>query len=134
QPCDFVIGIHARRGDRPPLPFREPLGEGLPGMSNEWFVNAISNVRHALGCDAPARVFSDGRPDEIVPILNLPAVTLAPGNPSIVDILTMARSRVLITTAKSTFSMWSSFLGQMPTLWYPGNVVRLNPDRPELDG
>ena len=34
----------------------------------------------------------------------------------------------------SFFSMWSSFLGQMPTLWYPGNVVRLNPDRPELDG
>ena len=35
--------------------------------------------------------------------------------------LALSTCKVLISSA-STFSMWASFLGQMPTIWFPGQM------------
>ena len=35
--------------------------------------------------------------------------------------LALSRCKVLVSSA-STFSMWASFLGQMPTIWFPGQM------------
>jgi hypothetical protein len=73
-------------------------------------------------------VFSDAPPQRIARILALEAVKLAPPNPSIVDMLLLARARVLIATGSSTFSGWATLLGAMPTLYYPGVLERLKAD------
>ena len=35
--------------------------------------------------------------------------------------IALSRCKVLVSSA-STFSMWASFLGQMPTIWFPGQM------------
>jgi hypothetical protein len=133
-----VIAAHIRRGDKPTMRFMEPypgndargLAQHHRTMADEWYVNCIRSVRAAIGRDARVQVFSDARPDQLAPILSLENVTLAPENPSIVDIVLLSRARVLITTGTSSFSAWASYLGGMPTIWYPGLCVQLNPQRP----
>jgi hypothetical protein len=129
QPGSIPIAAHIRRGDRPPLPFGQPFGDDwLPGMPTEWFVGAIKHLRALAGRSVPVTVFTDADPATIRPVLDLPDVSLAPPNPSIVDILLLSRARVLISTGSSTFSGWASFLGGMPTLYYPGLLERLRAD------
>ena len=35
--------------------------------------------------------------------------------------LALSNAKVLVSSA-STFSMWASFLGQIPTIWFPGQM------------
>jgi hypothetical protein len=37
---------------------------------------------------------------------------------SIADLLALSHAGVLVTSS-STFSMWASYLGRMPAIWYP---------------
>jgi hypothetical protein len=128
-----TIAVHVRRGDKKTLPFRAPFtGESWQTLHDQWFINALASVRRAMGEQAPATVFSDGSPEQLAQILAVPGVTLSPRAPSIVDILRMARAKVLITSAGSSFSGWGSFLGRMPTVYYPGSKLDLLPDRPRL--
>jgi len=54
----------------------------------------------------------------------MPRVLLADDAPDIVDIYLMSRSRVLMTSIRSTFSYWSAFLsdGHVIRAPYPGYV------------
>ena len=40
---------------------------------------------------------------------------------AISDMLGLSNAKILISSA-STFSMWASFLGQHPTIWFPGQM------------
>ncbi len=115
------IAVHIRRGDKPPLaPGAEPPADSMHwAIPTEWYVQSIRQVQSALGKVVPTVVFTDAAPEHIAPILNLPGVRLAETNPAIVDMLLMAEARVLITSASSTLSMWPSFLGRMPSVWFP---------------
>ena len=48
------------------------------------------------------------------------------------DMLGLSRSNLLIASG-STFSMWGSYLGQVPTIWHPGkrlqHVLLEHPER-----
>ena len=132
-PVDYVIAAHVRRGDKPPMTLAETIPDRWAhgkGMPDAWFVNCIVNVRRALGTAAPVKIFSDAKPAQLAPILALDNVTLADDSPSIVDIFRLSKAKVLITTSTSSFSAWASYLGGMPTLWYPGLTWDLNPDQP----
>jgi hypothetical protein len=115
------IAVHVRRGDKPALAFGAiPPADSMHwAVPTEWYARCIKQVRQVLGDDVPVVIFTDARPDEIADVLKIPGVRLASTNPAIVDILLMARANVLITSASSTFSMWSSFLGEMPSIWFP---------------
>jgi len=140
HPSVGPIVLHVRRGDRPPLPNRQPFSEDLtPGIPDEWFVGALRHLRELAGWEVPATVFSDAPAAAIRPVLELPYVALAPPNPSIVDMLLLARGSVLVGTGSSTFRAWAAMLGGMPTLYYPGLPERLDLDyaaviRTGLDG
>ncbi|MBL9030797.1 MAG: hypothetical protein JNM80_03710 [Phycisphaerae bacterium] len=128
-----VIAAHVRRGDKRTLPYGAAFaGDAGTTIADEWYIRAIESVRAALGEAMPVRVYSDAKEGQIDAILRLPGVTRSPDAPSIVDIVRMSRARVLLTTAGSSFSAWSFYLGAMPTVFYPGTRLDLIPGRPEL--
>ena len=65
---------------------------------------------------------SDGSPEELQDLLRLDNCELVPPRSAIADILLLSRAEVLLASGYSTFSMWGSFLGRMPTLYAPGKM------------
>lgn len=104
------IGIHVRRGDF------VPLGQAIPV---EWYAHTACSVRAEWGDDLPIRIFSDGTPEELTPLLALHDAHLMPRAPAIQDLLLLSNARVILGTSLSTFSLWASFLGGGPTIWPP---------------
>jgi hypothetical protein len=115
------IAVHVRLGD-----FSLPSSVDVLTRGNhnyripvEWYVEALRAVRADVGSCWPAVLFSDGADAELAPILSEPAIERARGSTAITDLIDMAGARALVASG-STFSMWASFLGQIPTVWYPG--------------
>lgn len=117
-----AVAVHVRFGDF--MAVNQEMskqGDANRRQPIEWYVAAIDAVRSTIGEDVSVNVFSDADDEELAPLLRLPRVCRVQGNSAIEDILLIARHRVLIASG-STFSMWASFLGQMPTLWFPGQM------------
>jgi hypothetical protein len=123
-PPPSPIAVHVRRGDMKTMPFRHPFAvRKTLGLPLEWFIGCVRSAREAVGMDAAVTLFSDGLPTELRALLEMPNVTLAPAAPSIVDMFSMARSPLLITSGNSTFSGWGCFLGDSMSVWYPGSMA-----------
>ena len=123
QSAKPIVAVHVRCGD-----FRR-LGEhenfkhvGLTRTPLSYFVTLINEIRRCLGNDVPVTVFTDGFHSEIGEVLSLPAVTVAPQNEAIVDLLLMSRAQLIITSAGSTFSYWAGFLADSPVLLHPEHI------------
>ena len=124
EPDPAPIGIHVRRGDF----IQRSNDEEIRASHNsllplDWYINALKAVRQAAGSNVPAFVFSDGAPDELRELLTMPRVTRVDYGSGLGDMFGLSRSRLLIASG-STFSMWGSYLGQVPTLWHPGKLLQ----------
>jgi hypothetical protein len=120
------IAVHVRLGD-----FYEPENESQirNGMYNcrlpiEWYITIINKIRLKYGEDIPVSVFSDGKDNELISLLKLPNVTRVIDGSGISDMISLSMSGILIAS-NSTFSLWSSYLGRIPTIWFPG-TFRIN--------
>ena len=96
-----VIGVHIRRGD-----FN--LGSTVTPLS--FFIEGIKIIREEVGEEWPVTVFTDADKVEIADLFNLPLVKLAEEKADILDILLLAKSKVLLLSATSTFSYFAAFL------------------------
>jgi hypothetical protein len=113
--------IHVRMGDF------KPLAEGVDfktvGLTRtpfDYFIDLIRDIRAVAGFALPFQIFSDGHPQELAPLLSIEGLTLAPPARDLVHILAMARARVLLSSAGSTFSQWATFLSDTAlTLHHP---------------
>lgn len=116
------IGIHVRMGDfrsiKPEDDFTK-LGSIRTPIS--WFIKVIESIRRAVGYDIPVTIFSDGHQHELKDLLQLPRVSRAIGASALSDMLTLSKSKLLITSSGSTFSYWASYLGQCPTIYHPAH-------------
>lgn len=117
------VGIHVRRGDFQ----RVATGANVPHKHNVitplgWFIAALKLVRAQALRNIPAVVTSDGTRDELAALLELDNVQLVSTGSAIGDLLLLSRSSVLLASG-STFSAWASYLGQVPTLSYPGQSL-----------
>jgi hypothetical protein len=124
EPDPAPIGIHVRRGDF----IHRGSDEEIRSSHNsllplDWYISALQAIRHAAGHDVPAFVFSDGTNEELGALLTLPGVRRVDYGSGLGDMFGLSRSRLLIASG-STFSMWGSYLGQVPTLWYPGKLLQ----------
>ncbi len=114
------IAVHVRRGD-----FTAPSSTELrDGGHNyripiDWYVRALRALRVALGGTVRTLLFSDGTDLELAPLLAERETVLYRSPYAIVDLLKMSECSALIASG-STFSMWASFLGRAPAVWYPG--------------
>lgn len=118
-----TITVHIRLGD-----FRETkdLNKLKRGESNyripiNWYIEKIENIRDYFKSEIPVYVFSDGKDVELSPILSLRNSKRVFFGSSLADLWALSKSTVLIAS-NSTFSMWASYLGTMPVIWYKNNV------------
>ena len=70
----------------------------------------------------PVKVMTDGGAEDCRIFAGIPRVEFVNAGNAIANILLMARSSVFLGTGYSTFSRWISFLGGMPTFYFPGYV------------
>jgi hypothetical protein len=120
-----------RRGD-----FADVRGtESYTGRRNvrlpiEWYVAAVRALRKQVGRALPFLLFSDGSDVELGPLLEEAGVSRYHNRNALSDLLLLSKARVIVASG-STYSMWASFLGQAPTIWFPGQrrqCVTQNPD------
>ncbi len=116
------IAMHVRRGDRvPPGVSEEELSRKIWYTPLSWFLSAAKTVRATPGLsDLPIYVVSDGWEHELRALLEVPNCQLLDHGTTAGDILVLAKAKLLFASGHSTFSMWASFFGQMPTLYCPG--------------
>ena len=69
----------------------------------------------------PIYVFSDAEDEYLKDILNLENCNRVHFGSAISDMIALSNARLLVASG-STFSMWASFLGQNPTIWFPGQM------------
>lgn len=119
------ISVHVRMGDFS-IPRRAEDLDVRSGRVNyrlplSWYVSIIRKMRNILGNDVKIYIFSDGTDDELEELLSLDKSKRLHFGSSIADMLALSASNILIA-AGSTFSMWASYLGRMPIIWYRGQL------------
>lgn len=118
-----VICIHIRLGDFRPLKSGEDfkmVGQVRTPLC--YFVNLIQEIRRCHGSLLPVTILSNGKKSLLKKILNLPNVKMGPSNSAIIDIFMMAKSKILITSAGSTFSYWGGFLGDNAVIMHQDHI------------
>ena len=115
------IAIHIRMGD-----FANPINEKVLRNGDwnyrlpiKWYISLIVKIQKES--NLPIYIFSDAEDSELKEILAYDNCNRAYFGSAISDMLALSTCKVLISSA-STFSMWASFLGQMPTIWFPGQL------------
>ena len=115
------IGIHIRMGD-----FENPENEQIlrDGAWNyrlpmKWYLSIIAKLREHT--NLPIYIFSDAAAEDLKEILQFENCKRVFFGSAISDMIALSTCKVLVSST-STFSMWSSFLGQIPTIWFPGQL------------
>lgn len=115
-----TICLHVRMGD-----FIQPSDAALhSGALNmriplAWYIGMVQGIRARYGAHLRVHVFSDGTNEDLAPLLALDRCQRLQFGSAIADLLALSRARMLVASG-STFSMWASYLGRMPTVWHPG--------------
>lgn len=116
------IAIHVRMGDFSPAVDQNTLEQNNSRLPIEWYCDALLELRRVLGIDVEAIVYSDGTDEELEPLLNLAHVNRVAKQESVTDLLSISEAPLLIASG-SGFSLWGAFLGQVPTIHYPGRKI-----------
>jgi len=111
------IGMHVRMGDFV-APDSDP-DNPHQRVAHSWYLESLRAIREAAGYPVPAIMVSDGREDELQDLLAEENVALVRTGSAISDLLVLAKSKVLVASAGSSFSAWAAFLGQMPCIAHP---------------
>jgi Glycosyl transferase family 11 len=118
-----IIGVHIRMGDFRKLAQDEDFSKvGAVRTPEEYFVNTIQSIRSIHGTKLPVSIFTDGFRHEFKNLLNLGNITFVEGNRDIVDMLLLSKSKIIVTSAGSTFSYWSGFLSEAPIIMHPDHI------------
>ena len=115
------IGVHVRLGDFAPVadPKLVSSGRANTRIPLSWYVTMVQALQKRYP-DMPVRVFSDGKEDELQPLLALGATIYRSGS-DMTDLLAMSSASVLVGS-HSTYSRWAVFLGDMPSIWLKTDI------------
>ncbi len=122
---EHAISVHVRLGD-----FQKTSASNVAALTSgafntqlpiSWYKQMIIRLRNILGYDYPVIIWSDDAGDKLEELVNMPNTRREFLGSSIADMLGMSSARVLVASG-SSFSMWASYLGRMPVIWYPGQL------------
>ncbi|MGA2417796.1 MAG: hypothetical protein ABSF55_00955 [Candidatus Staskawiczbacteria bacterium] len=116
------VSMHIRRSDFKLLKW---------DTSIEWFLWVMNELRSKLKFDINFKIFSDGSDEDLALILKQKNVERVSFGSALADLLALSKSRILVGSYKSTFSMWASYLGRMPTIWPKNSSPHLYYEIPE---
>jgi hypothetical protein len=117
------VCIQVRMGDFLPLKQEEDFSKvGNTRTPLGYFTNIIKCIREVHGSQVPVTIVSDGSRNQLRELLTLPGVERGARQTAIVDILRMARSKVLIPSAGSSFGYWAAFLGDCAIIMHPDHI------------
>ena len=118
-----IIGVHIRMGDFRKLKENEIFSEvGAVRTPLDYFISIIRSIRLISGHPLQVSVFTDGFRHELSSIFELDNIVLIEGNRDIVDLLLLSKSKIIITSAGSTFSYWAGFLSDVPIIMHPDHI------------
>jgi hypothetical protein len=133
-----VIGVHIRMGDFRKLSHGEDFSKsGSVRTPEQYFIDIIQSIRAINGKSLPVSVFTDGYAHEFNELLKINNVALVEGNKDIVDLILLSRSKIIITSAGSTFSYWAGFLSDSPIIMHPDHIhhsIRLSHESGYYEG
>lgn len=118
---EYDIGVHIRQGD-----FKESSeverskmkGQMSVVNSLDWYNRAIQSVVQQSGkYDQKIRVFTDGNQLQISQYLGDFNIEFDKSNHALEAIFRLSKARTVITS-RSSFSMWSVFLGNKRAIWH----------------
>ncbi len=114
------IGIHLRMSDFKKLKPGDDFAKvGATRTPINWYIRVLNNIRKVAGYNIPVTIFSDGYDEELQELLILPEIKRAEKDSAIADIIKLSKSKLIIGSVGSTFSGWSAYLAQCPTIWHP---------------
>ncbi len=120
---EIDMAVHVRMGDFQALKPGQSFAQvGQTRTPLEYFAEIIENTRLIAKRELPVVVFSDGTDADLRSLLEMPRVQRASSSPAIVDMYSMAKSKLLVCAAGSTFSYWSCFLGKQPTIVHRDHI------------
>ena len=120
------ISIHIRRGD-----FK--LSQQQTNL--DFFISCINKLRNMLGRMLSVTIFTDADVDELSEILHLENVLVEKNDFDIVDIFSLANSKIIVLSASSTFGYWAGFFQNKGVLIRPKDwqdKIQFNDDVFEL--
>lgn len=100
-----VIAVHVRLGD-----YKNMHGLQTP---IDWYVDVIEKIKEYCCKETKFIVFSDGKDEELLPLLKLDYTQRVFFGNALADIVAMSKCK-LIVGSSSSFSAWGAFLGQKP--------------------
>lgn len=118
------VALHVRRGDLTRQGFAPAELEGVRQFTpTSWF----AAMARAAGAEPllrglPLVVFTDGDENELAELTAMPGLTFHKRRSALADLWLLSRATVLFASGYSTFSMWASFLGGMPTIYAPEKI------------
>ena len=117
------IAVHIRMGDFRKLKPEEDFNKvGSVRTPLDYFIEMIRTTRSVSVRNLPVRVFTDGHPSELKELFELPETSLVKGNTDMTDLLLMSKSKVIITSAGSTFSYWAGFLSEAVLIMHHAHI------------
>jgi hypothetical protein len=130
------IVVHIRMGDFQSVP--SDLSKIKPFQNYRlpiaWYISMIDKIREHAGIETPVYIFSDGKASQLSEILCKENIFRIETGNSISDMISLSSGAILIGSG-STFSMWASFLGGMPSIWYPSlHLYKLLEDQNTYEG
>ena len=118
-----VIGVHIRMGDFRKLKSNENFASvGSVRTPEEYFIGVIQTIRAMAAQDLPVSIFTDGFKHEFTSLPQLKNVSFVEGNRDIVDLILLSKSKIVVTSAGSTFSYWAGFLSDSPIIMHPDHI------------
>jgi hypothetical protein len=109
------VCLHIRRGD-----FKI---EGWD-TSMKWFLWIMDELKRKISPNLNFKIFSDGSDSELFLILKQKNTERLFFGSALADLLAMSCSKIFVGSFNSTFSMWASYLGRMPTIWPKKNLFQ----------
>lgn len=133
----FTVAVHVRLGDftRPPSHSDAHARENRTTNTSSpiaWYAQVLARIRSR---DPQIRfeLHSDGTDDELRSLLQMPCVQRSRSTCAFESILSMSKCRALIASG-STFSAWGAFIGDLPALYFPGQLRhRAFPHRGDME-